>query len=60
MNGDDRIIREPERRKKTGLSRATWWRLERDGKAPRRRKLSANAVGWLASEIDRWRESLFQ
>jgi prophage regulatory protein len=51
---DDRIIREPECRQITGLSRSTRWRLERAGKFPRRRKLSAAASGWLASEIAAW------
>lgn len=38
----------------TGLSKATLWRLERDGKFPKKRQLSANAVGWIASEIEEW------
>jgi prophage regulatory protein len=50
----DRFMREPEVRRITGLSRTTRWRLERVGKFPRRRQLSANAVGWLASEIRAW------
>jgi predicted DNA-binding transcriptional regulator AlpA len=53
----DRIIREEERRMVTGLSRTTWWRLERNGLAPRRRKLSANSVGWLESELRAWMTS---
>jgi predicted DNA-binding transcriptional regulator AlpA len=51
----DVFLREPAVRKITRLSRTTRWRLERDGKFPRRRKLSSNAVGWLESEI---RESI--
>jgi len=50
----DRIIRERERAAVTGLSRVTWWRLERRGLAPKRRRLSENAVGWLESEIAAW------
>ncbi|MGO9268095.1 MAG: helix-turn-helix transcriptional regulator [Candidatus Binataceae bacterium] len=38
----------------TGLSRVTLWRLERSGQFPKRRKLSARAVGWLESEIQAW------
>lgn len=38
----------------SGLSRTTAWRLERNGDFPRRRKISANAVGWLKSEIEAW------
>ncbi|MGO9264678.1 MAG: helix-turn-helix transcriptional regulator [Candidatus Binataceae bacterium] len=38
----------------TGLSRVTLWRLERLSQFPKRRKLSARAVGWLESEIQAW------
>jgi prophage regulatory protein len=48
------IIREPECRRITGLSRSTRWRLERAGNFPRRRKISPGATGWLASEIAAW------
>jgi prophage regulatory protein len=48
------IIREPECRRISGLSRSTRWRLEREGKFPRRRKISPGATGWLASEIAAW------
>lgn len=50
----DSFIREPERLRITGLSRTTWWRLERRGLAPRRRILSPNAVGWLRTELQEW------
>ena len=48
------IVREPECRRLTGLSRPTRWRLERAGLFPRRRQLSANTKGWLLSEIRAW------
>ena len=51
---EDRFMREPEVQRITGLSRTTRWRLERLSKFPRRRQLSVNAVGWLASEINAW------
>jgi prophage regulatory protein len=50
----DSIIREPECRKITGLSRSTRWRLERDGMFPRRRRVSPGCSGWLRSEITAW------
>jgi predicted DNA-binding transcriptional regulator AlpA len=50
----DRFLREPERQRITGLSRMTWWRMEREGRVPKRRKISDNGVGWLASEIAAW------
>lgn len=50
----DRIIREPECRGITGLSRSTRWRLEREGLFPRRRRISPGCAGWLLSEITAW------
>ena len=50
----DRFLREAEVRRITGLSRTTRWRMERRGEFPRRRILSRNAVGWLASQIKTW------
>lgn len=50
----DRLIRETERRRITGVSRTTWWRMERQGLAPARRRISTNAVGWLESELLGW------
>ena len=50
----DRFIREPEVRRTTGLSRTTRWRLERAGRFPSRRRISANAVAWLESEVQDW------
>ncbi len=50
----DRVIRRPETVKRTGLSSTTLWRLERTQKFPKSRKLSANAVGQLESEVAEW------
>jgi prophage regulatory protein len=47
-----RILRENEVRSRTGLSRTTRWRLERQGNFPLRRRLSANTIGWVESEIE--------
>lgn len=49
-----RFIREPECQKITGLSKATRWRLEREDRFPRKRKISENTVGWLSTDIDEW------
>lgn len=40
-----------------GLSRSSIWRLEREGKFPKRRQVSAQRVGWLRSEVTEWAES---
>ncbi|MCG6307886.1 AlpA family transcriptional regulator [Vibrio alginolyticus] len=49
----DRIVREPERKLLTGISRVRAWELEKLGHFPKRRKLTpnGNSVGWLLSEI---------
>ncbi len=53
----DRFIRDQECEKMSGLSRTTRWRLEREGKFPKRRQISPNGVGWLLSEIQSWLDS---
>jgi prophage regulatory protein len=42
---------------RTGLSRTTIWRREREGRFPPRRSLGGGAVGWLEVEVDRWIEA---
>ncbi len=55
MAGDEnRVIRKPELIAKIGLSDASIWRRERQGKFPRRIKLGGQAVGWLSTEIETW------
>jgi prophage regulatory protein len=41
-------------RDRTGLSRSTIWRLERQGAFPKHRRISANAVAWLERDINEW------
>jgi len=50
----NRFIRESECQKITGLSRATRWRFEQEGKFPKRYKITQNTIGWLSSELDEW------
>jgi prophage regulatory protein len=52
-----RILREPEVYRRTGISRVTRWRWERDGMFPRRVRLGRNIVGWREHEIQEWIES---
>ena len=49
-----RFIRFAAVRDRTGLSRSTIWRLERQGAFPKHRRISTNAVGWLEQEINEW------
>ena len=37
-----------------GLSRTTIWRLERDGRFPKRRMVSQRIIAWDETEIDEW------
>ncbi|MGP4930430.1 AlpA family transcriptional regulator [uncultured Pseudoalteromonas sp.] len=54
----DRILKQREVVKITGMSRPTIWRKEKLGLFPARRDLGARSVGWLESEIKAWMESL--
>lgn len=54
----DRLIRMPELEVLTGLSRATIYRLIRQGAFPAAVELSANSRGWFASHVQSWQESL--
>ena len=49
-----KFIREKECHEKTGLSRTTRWRLEKNGLFPARRYITEGTVGWLLSEIEEW------
>lgn len=54
----DRILREAEVEKQTGLSRTTRWRLVKEKKFPAPIKLSGSAVGWRESDVQKWIRSL--
>lgn len=49
-----RLLRFPAVRDRTGLSRSTIWRLERQGAFPKHHRISANAVAWVEDEIADW------
>ena len=49
-----RILNSAEVEEVTSLSRSTIWRLERQGRFPRRFQLSDNRVGWLQPEVNDW------
>lgn len=49
-----RIIRKPELLNTVGLSDPTIWRMEKDGKFPKRLRLGGNSCGWLESEVNGW------
>lgn len=45
------FIRRNQLKQITGLSQSTIWRLESEGKFPKRRKIGIGCVGWLYSEV---------
>jgi prophage regulatory protein len=49
-----KLLRFSAVRERTGLSRSTIWRLERDGDFPKHRRISANAVAWVEAEVMNW------
>ena len=49
-----KLLRFPAVRERTGLSRSTIWRLEREGDFPKHRRISANAVAWVEDEVASW------
>lgn len=53
-NRSETLIRLPEVRKRTGLSRATIYRLIAAGQFPRQVKLSLRASGWADSAVSAW------
>jgi prophage regulatory protein len=53
----DRFIGEDECLQLTNLSRTTRWRLERNGKFPKRRQISTNRCAWSLSEVQGWMQA---
>ncbi len=50
------IMRLPEVRRTTGLSRSTLYMRIAEGKFPKPVNLGGRAVGWLQSEVEAWLE----
>lgn len=48
------VLRLPQVRAMTGLSRSSLYALVKDGDFPRQVKLSERAAGWVASDVERW------
>jgi len=51
------ILRRLDVQRVTGLSKATIWRLVKEGSFPRPVRLGARAVGWRADEVVSWIDS---
>lgn len=54
----DGVIGLSEVEQLTNLSRVTIWRMEKDGKFPKRLQLAPHRVGWLYGEVMAWLEAL--
>ena len=50
----EQILRLPQVTSAVGLSRATVYRLCSEKRFPQPVRLSSQAVGWLASEVEEW------
>jgi prophage regulatory protein len=48
------ILRDPEVKKRTKLSRVQRWRRVRKGTFPAPIQLGPNSIGWFEDEIDAW------
>jgi predicted DNA-binding transcriptional regulator AlpA len=48
------ILRTADVIRRTGLSRTTLWRLERQGEFPARVRLGLNSIGWREDEVEHW------
>ena len=47
----ERIVREPERRRLTGIPTSTWYALQARGLAPKPIRLGVRSVGWRLSSL---------
>ncbi|EKO3431520.1 AlpA family phage regulatory protein [Vibrio fluvialis] len=52
----ERFIKELERERITSISRTTWWRLEKAGQVPKRKRVGGSTV-WLLSDILAWMQN---
>lgn len=52
-----RLLRIEEVKRRTGLSRTSIWRRERNGDFPARRRIGPNSVAWIEEEVEGWIES---
>ena len=50
----DALLRLPDVRKATALSRATIYRLEREGNFPARVAIGERSVAWRSSQVSEW------
>jgi len=54
MDKNERIVRESEAKKISGLGRTARWKLERAGTFPLRRVIIGRTTGYFESELREW------
>ena len=54
----DRLLRLPQVLAATGLSKASIYRLEQEGRFPKRVAISPGRVGWRESQLTDWMDAL--
>ncbi|MDP5279936.1 AlpA family phage regulatory protein [Sphingomonas sp. DG1-23] len=57
MTETESFVRLPLVVKRTGLSRATIYRKMARGEFPKSQRISANAIAWYESDLQRWLRS---
>ncbi len=55
-----RILKQPEVTKVTSLSRATLYRMVKDGSFPKPVNLGKRAVGWSNLAVDQWLSEIIE
>ncbi|MHB1609704.1 MAG: helix-turn-helix transcriptional regulator [Acidiferrobacter sp.] len=50
------LLRLPEVKRRTGLSRSTVYKWMKDGQFPARKHVGQRSVAWLEQDINRWIE----
>ena len=56
----NKVLRLPEVKNRTGLSRSSIYRLMAEGKFPNSISLGERAIGFLEQDIDQWIEARIQ
>ncbi|CAJ0997352.1 hypothetical protein SODG_005831 [Sodalis praecaptivus] len=50
----DRLVREPERKRITSICRSTSHKMEKEGRFPARKFIGGNSCAWLLSDLLHW------
>ena len=56
----DNILRLPDVKKRTGLSRSSIYAFMKDGKFPQSSRLGRRSIGWSELQVTEWVNSKFQ